>query len=110
MGLVPNWLTPTEDGDYLLTIWVVPGASRTEIVGEHGDALKVKVSAPPERGRANKALLKHISKLTGTKATLESGNTSRRKMIRVHGSSMDAIASSVLAGQKPEARGQKPDL
>jgi uncharacterized protein (TIGR00251 family) len=41
-----------------LTLHVQPGAKRTEVVGLHGDALKIKLAAPPVEGKANEALLR----------------------------------------------------
>ena len=43
--------------DVTLTVKVVPGSSRTQIAGRYGDMLKVKIAAPPEKGKANKELL-----------------------------------------------------
>jgi uncharacterized protein (TIGR00251 family) len=63
----------------LLTAWVVPGARRTEITGMHGDALRIRVSAAPERGRANKAVIELLEKEIGGRFRLASGATSRRK-------------------------------
>ena len=45
-----------------LSIKVVPNASRTEIISWLGDDLKVRVQAPPEDGKANATLLKHLAK------------------------------------------------
>jgi len=55
---------------------VVPGASRTRIVGEMDGALKVAVSAPPEKGKANQAVLALLAETLGVKAgqlQIESG-------------------------------------
>ena len=70
-------------GGAVVAVWVVPGASSTEIVGIHGDALKVRVAAPPEGGRANKALEIHLSDLLGTDVHVEKGTRSRRKVLFV---------------------------
>lgn len=63
----------------LLTVWVVPGARRTEIVGYHGDALRVRVAVPPEKGRANKAIAQLLSDALHANFRLVSGAGSRRK-------------------------------
>ena len=60
-------------------MWVVPGAGRTEIVGYHGDALRVRVTAPPEKGMANKAVARLLSDALDVKIRLAGGTTSRRK-------------------------------
>ena len=65
----------------VLSVLVVPGASRSEIVGIHGDALRVRVAAPPEQGKANKATLATVARALGCRADLLSGATSRRKRI-----------------------------
>lgn len=71
--------------DTRITVKVVPGSSRTEIAGVYGEMLKVKVAAPPEKGKANKALLNFIAKQLGIKKNalqIESGQTSCVKQIR----------------------------
>ena len=65
----------------LLTVWAVPGAKRTEITGLHGDALRIRVAAPPERGRANKELIKYLSDRLGITMRIASGAGSRRKRL-----------------------------
>jgi uncharacterized protein (TIGR00251 family) len=80
-------ITPGTDGIYL-DLLVQPGARRPRIVGPHGDALKMSVSAPAESGRANEAVLLAIAALfdvpTGA-VSLTSGHGSRRKRVFVRG-------------------------
>jgi uncharacterized protein (TIGR00251 family) len=46
---VPAWYRKTADG-WLLTLHIQPGAKKSEVVGLHGDALKVRVASPPVDG------------------------------------------------------------
>ena len=77
------------DGDdVLLKIKAVPGASRDEIVGMVGDRLKIRISAPPAGGKANKAICAVIAKKLALKArdvTIVSGQTSAEKTVRLAG-------------------------
>ncbi len=78
-----------------LAVHAQPGAGRTQVVGRHGDALKVRVAAPPERGRANEAvaaLLVESFGLTTKQVTLVAGETSRSKRFRLDGVEPDAVA------------------
>lgn len=76
-----------EDGSaLLLALHIQPGASRTEVAGRHGDALKVRVASPPVDGRANAALLDflaHAFDVPRRAVTLVRGETSRAKVVRV---------------------------
>ena len=75
-------------GSVTFAVRVVPRASRNEIVGVHGDALKIRLTAPPVEGRANEALTTFLARrLDVRKSQVEivAGATSRRKMIRVIG-------------------------
>jgi hypothetical protein len=76
----------------LLTVWVVPAAKRTEILGPHGDALKIRVAAPPEAGRANRELVRLLERMTNSKVTLQRGATSRRKTVLVEGQTPADVA------------------
>lgn len=72
-----------------LTLHVQPGAKRSEISGLHGEALKIRLAAPPLEGRANEALLKLIAELfevTLRQVTLKQGGQSRHKVVEVTGS------------------------
>ena len=72
-----------------LTIKVIPNAPRTEIVGIMADGvLKIKVSAPPQKGKANQELIKFLEELFGVKrgnVIFVTGETARLKKIRVVG-------------------------
>ena len=74
--------------DVLLRVHVQPGAGRSTIMGRHGDALKVKVGAPPTGGRANDALVGLLAGALGvapSEVSVESGASSRAKRVRVKG-------------------------
>lgn len=72
-------------GGTLVDVWAVPGASRTEITGLHGGALRIRVSAPPEGGKANRALENVLGAISGARVELISGHGSRRKRFLVKG-------------------------
>jgi uncharacterized protein (TIGR00251 family) len=72
----------------LLPVRAQPGARKTGIVGEHAGALKVAVTAPPEDGKANKALAEAVRKALGLKRSqveLLTGQASRDKWFLVRG-------------------------
>ena len=72
-----------------LTLHVQPGAKRSEITGLHGDALKIRLAAPPIDGRANEALLKFIGGLFNVptrQVELKQGGQSRHKVVAITGS------------------------
>ncbi len=74
--------------DVLIWIKAVPGASRDEITGVIGDRLKVRISAPPEGGKANRAIRKLVAQALGVKTqhvTIEKGQTKAQKVLRVTG-------------------------
>ena len=74
-----------------ITVKVVPGASRDRIVGLLGDALKIQVSAPPERGKANAAvstLLANALDISAKDVSVIRGITSPRKTVLVRGISL----------------------
>ena len=75
-----------DGGDVLIRVRVVPGASSNGIAGVLGDRLKVRVSAPAEGGRANKAVCAVIAAQLGVKprqVSIESGRASPEKLLRV---------------------------
>ena len=80
-----SWCRRDGNG-WLLAIHAQPGARKSGIAGLHGDALKVKLAAPPVEGRANDELLRYLSDALGVPKSavrIERGETSRKKWVRV---------------------------
>jgi len=72
----------------LLLIKAVPNAARSEIVGWFGDALKIKLKAPPVDGKANAELCRFLAETLGlpkSAVTLATGETARQKRVRIEG-------------------------
>lgn len=71
-----------------IAIKAIPNAPRSQVVGWLGDALKVKVHAPPVEGRANEALCEFLAETLGLPrraVTVLRGDTSRQKTVRIDG-------------------------
>jgi hypothetical protein len=89
-----SWITEKPEG-VVITIFVQPRASKNMIAGLHGDALKIKLTAPPVDNAANKMCVQFLAKcLDISKSSLEiiSGQTSRTKQILVR----DANGGKIL--------------
>jgi uncharacterized protein (TIGR00251 family) len=83
-----------------LEIYVQPRASKTEIVGMHGSALKIRLAAPPVDGAANQAVIEFIAdRLKVSKGTVRivSGASSRRKLIEVSGWTTERLREALCA-------------
>lgn len=90
-----EWCRTAADGSLSLTLHIQPGARRTEVAGLHGDALKIRLAAPPVDGKANAALLDFIAatlQVAKSAVSLKSGQTSRRKVVAVAAAPKDAAA------------------
>lgn len=71
-----------------LRVRVTPGAASSEVTGRVGEAWRVRVAAPPERGRANDELVRLLSQRLGVARsgiTLVSGHTARDKLVELRG-------------------------
>jgi uncharacterized protein len=81
-------------GSLRFSVSVQPRASRTEIVGLHGDALKVRLAAPPVDGAANAALVELLADVLGvplSSVRIVTGATSRGKVVEVDGVRVENI-------------------
>jgi len=92
-------LRPSPDG-CVLDLSVVPGAKRTEAIGLHDGALRLRLAAPPVDGKANGECVRFIAELAGvakSRVRIASGLTSRLKVVEIDGVTQEAI-ESVLGG------------
>ncbi len=99
-----SWFRVAADGSITLTLHIQPGAKKTEIAGRHGEALKIRLAAPPVDGKANEALIKFVAQTLGlpkAAVRLKSGQTSRQKVLAVEGSNPAQIAA--LEDGQPQA-------
>ncbi len=79
------WVRRLADG-WSLTIRVQPGAKRSEVVGPHGDALRIRVAGPPVDGKANGELVRFLAEhldLPERAVEIMRGHTSRTKVVRI---------------------------
>lgn len=79
----------------VLDVKVVPGASRSRIVGAHGSGIRVQVAAPPERGRANEELCRVLAEALGVRradVAVVRGEASPRKTVHVITLSPEEVA------------------
>ena len=84
----------------VLHVHVVPRARKTEIAGRHGDAIKIKLAAPPVDGAANDELVRFVAQRLGVArgaVTLTAGATARRKKLTVSGITTQAAECALLA-------------
>jgi len=84
-----------KDGDLIFAVRVVPRASKSEIVGEHGGELKIRIASPPVEGAANAELIKLLAeKFNVSKSAVEivSGQTSKTKQVKINGGKSENIS------------------
>ncbi|HEX9919845.1 MAG TPA: DUF167 domain-containing protein [Pyrinomonadaceae bacterium] len=89
------------DGAITFAVGVVPRASRSEVVGVHDGALRVRVAAPPVEGAANEELARTLARALGVPARaveIKSGHASKTKLVRVAGVTAECLLS--LTGGK----------
>ena len=103
------YLSAHPDG-VVVEVWVVPGASRDSIDGTYDGAMRVRTAAPAEGGRANRAVARLVAARFGARrATVISGETSRRKRVLVAGTTLATAQAAVAknAGNAGNAKNAK---
>jgi hypothetical protein len=102
---VPAFLTP-QAGGVRLAVKLQPRASANEIAAPLGDALKIKVTAPPVDSAANEALLKLLAEkldCARNRVELIRGHASRNKTIMLHGFTWQEVHHRLLGGSSARA-------
>lgn len=93
-----SWFRADKDGAFCLALHIQPGAKKSGVAGFYGEALKIRLAAPPVDGKANAALLAYIAellKVPKSAVSLKSGQTSRQKVVRVEGVEVEALSALV---------------
>jgi uncharacterized protein len=83
-----------------LRLHVVPGARRAGVVGRHGDGWKIRVTAPPERGAANAAVVRLLAETLGLPrraVTIVSGHGAREKTVELTGADRDRVEAALAS-------------
>jgi uncharacterized protein (TIGR00251 family) len=101
------WVRPVADGS-VAAIWVVPGASRAGVVGLHGDALRIRVTAAPEHGAANRESVRLLATLLGLPrghVSLSAGAGGRRKSVHIRGLTPSDVRQRLLPAASVDRSG-----
>lgn len=97
------WLVAHPKG-WVLVVHVQPGAPATQVQGEHGGALKIRLAAPPVDGKANEALCRWLAqRLAAPRSAVEllSGHKDRRKRCLISNADIQADAEAIAARLLP---------
>ena len=91
---------PPPETEIEIRVKLIPRSARNEIVGQEGELIKIKVTAPPVKGQANKALVELLSKKLrkpGSHIRITAGESSRLKTVTIKDCSM-ALIDHLLSG------------
>jgi uncharacterized protein (TIGR00251 family) len=90
-----------------LRVRVSPGSTRAEIVGRHGDAWKLRVTAPPEHGRANEAVVRLLAETLSVPraaVALVSGHARRDKIVELSGVAPALVERRLVSAATADGR------
>jgi len=100
---LPPYILAHGDGATIL-LQVQPRASRSEVVGEHGGRLRLRIASPPVDGKANTEVCRFIATTLGlgrSAVTLLRGESSRQKQVAIQGLTPLEVAARLGAGGGP---------
>lgn len=81
-----------------MSLHVLPNAPKTQIIGQHGDALKIKIQAPPVDGKANQEIIRFFAealRIPKNQIEIVSGEISKTKKLRLIGCRWDQVRSTL---------------
>lgn len=87
-----------------IRVYVQPRASKTAVVGMHGDSIRIRLTAPPVDNAANEALVEFVAGELGIakqRVRIVSGQSSRRKLMEIDGVTAEAANAALLARSEP---------
>lgn len=93
-----SWLRADETG-VTLTLHIQPGAKHTAVAGTHGEALKIRLRAPPVEGQANAQLVAFLAQrlaMPKSAITLLAGASSRAKRLHIAGVSETRVRQALV--------------
>ena len=82
-----------------IAVHVVPRSRNSEIAGQHGDAIRIRIAAPPEDGAANTELCRFLAERLGVPrraVTITRGGTGRRKTVEIDGLRTESVLRRLL--------------
>lgn len=88
---IPVFAQQLTDTTWSVSLWIQPGAKKTEPMGVFDEKLKLRLNAPPVEGKANTALIKYLSKtlaIRQSKIVLQTGALSRHKTVHIESDTM----------------------
>lgn len=97
LAFAMSWITATKTG-VMLSVHVCPRAAQDQVQGLHGDAVKIRLRAPPADGKANDALiafLSHILDVPARDLIIVSGHSARRKRVAIAGVTETAMRTKL---------------
>ncbi len=101
---MPLDLQNTDESHAKLAVQITPAASKNEIIGMQNDVLRIKINAPPVKGKANKELVDYLSHLLGIskdRIDIVKGHTSKNKLVSIDGLSKLSVLEKLLSNTTP---------
>jgi uncharacterized protein (TIGR00251 family) len=86
------------DSGVEVDLLVVPNASRATVVGLHGERVKIRVTSPPDRNKANAAVVDLMKRATGARRVdITRGATGRHKTVLLRDASLERVRRSLIS-------------